>query len=212
MKQQIAVMIYPYFSMQEIANACALFRWYCDSQTVIFASGMEPVLSEEGILVQPQKRLAEFRAEDYDCLVLSGCSDFRPALQDAALMEFVKRLKDFPNLLIGAICSGPLLLAIGGVLQGKKFVNQLFWDMNERLLCIEEQNFVCQPVVTDGNIVTALGSAYADFAITLARKLGYDCPDTAYNPSLKALTEDDYKARLDAEGMQEFENAFADYL
>ncbi len=41
MKNQIALLVYPQFSYPEIGNTCALFRWYFDSPTVVFASSLQ---------------------------------------------------------------------------------------------------------------------------------------------------------------------------
>ncbi len=212
MKKQIALMVYPACSLQEVSNTCALFRWYFDSPTVVFGSSLAPVRSEEGIQIQPDKTFADFDPNAYDCLVIPGGSDFREMLADKELLAFVAHWKDYKNLIFAAICGGPLLLSLSGVLDGKRFVNQLYAEMNEMLPFIQQENFVHRPVVEDGNIITAIGSAYADFAIALARKLGYTCSDTAYKVDTAKLTEKDYIYHLDAEGVEICKEVFIDYL
>lgn len=213
MKNQIALLVYPQFSYQEIGNTCALFRWYFDSPTVVFASSLSPVPSEEGLVVLPDKSLEAFQAQDYDCLVLPGCSDVRESLRNEKLISFLKGLKHHPDLVIGAICGGPMFLSLAGLLDDKKFTNQLYVEMNQRLPFIREENLVYAPLVEDGNIITATGDAYGAFAVALARKLGYECRDDAYGSmEWASRTEEDYKFHLDEQGIKEFEEAFADFL
>ena len=74
--KKMALLVYPEFSLQEVMNLSRLFRWEFDICTEVVSSGKEPVQSEEGILVLPQKTTDGFRVDDYSCLILPGCSDF----------------------------------------------------------------------------------------------------------------------------------------
>ena len=107
MNKNIALVVYPEFSMQEVANCCGLFRWSYGVETVVFSSSLDAVRSEEGIYVQPRKTFNEFKKEDYDCLILSGCSDFTLALEDERLNDFLVSFKGESDFLIAAICAGP---------------------------------------------------------------------------------------------------------
>lgn len=213
MKKQIALIVYPKFSFQEIADLCGLFRWDYDSKTVVFYSSKEPVHSEEGFMILPEKTFDEFSKEEYDCLVLSGCSDLREGLADEKLKAFLSSLQNEKDLVIGAICSGPIFLAQAGLLKGKKFTSSLFVEMYERMKFIEQDNAVYAPIVEDGNIITATGDAFDLFAITIARKIGYDCPDKIYGGMGKIdWTEKDYQFYLSPEGLQQMEDAFKKYF
>lgn len=213
MKKKLALLVYPTFSLQEIGNTVALFRWYFDTPTVVFASSDQPVTSEEGITVLPDKTVDAFDPDAYDALILPGVSDVRASLKDEKLMRFLRRLKAHPDLIIGALCGGPIFLSMAGLLDDKKFINQLYVEMNERLPFIRQENLTYRPIVVDGNIVTAVAEAYADFPVVLARMMGYTCPEDAYKPHVDAeASEDAYKFYLDDEGLRMFEEAFADFL
>lgn len=56
-----AVMLYPLFSMQEISCTTELFRFY-DREIVTFSAGQEPVKSEDGFTVLPDRSFEEARA------------------------------------------------------------------------------------------------------------------------------------------------------
>ncbi|MDH6368205.1 MULTISPECIES: DJ-1/PfpI family protein [unclassified Breznakia] len=212
MNKRIALLVYPAFSMQEISNLSYVLRWNSDTFTDIIATSKEVVTSEEGIQVMPNKTVDEFSVNDYDCLVLSGCSDFRIALRDQKLKAFLESLKDTQDFLIGAICAGPVFLAQAGLLKGKKYTDSLFAEMHELLPFIEADNFVAAPVVEDGNIVTANGSAFNAFAVHIARRLGYILPDKIMSGYIDDYKEEDYVHHLPEEGLKEFIEEFADII
>lgn len=177
--KKLALLIYPEFSLQEVADLMFLFRWSYQIKTTTFALTKQCVYSEEGIAVLPDKTIDEFRKEDYCCLVLSGCSNFEPLLNEPQLFAFLhtfKIEKDFP---IAAICSGPLLLSIAGLLENHRFTNSLFHEMNTHFSFINQDNLVYEPVVVDQNIITATGDSFRLFAIAVAKHVGFECRDDA---------------------------------
>lgn len=212
MNKSIALVVYPNFSMQEITCLSGLFRWYYDSETVVFASSLEPVKAEEGFLIQPHKTFDEFHIEDYDCLILSGCSDFRESIRDQKLIAFLQQFQQHSDYVIGAICAGPMYLALAGLLKGKHYTNSLYMEANEMLSFIEEDHYVVQPVVIDGNIVTAMGLAYREFAVAVARKLGYECPDQIYSGVPNPWIEEEHQHHFSSEDMEEFKRDFQDFM
>ena len=138
--KKLAILIYPEFSIQEISDMMYLFRWYFDVKTEIIASNKEIVISEEGVSILPDKTVNEFTKSDYYCLILPGCSDFREPIRDKNLINFLSSFKNDDEFLIGAICSAPIFLAYAGLMKGKKFINNLFMEFNERLSFIEDDN------------------------------------------------------------------------
>lgn len=87
MKKKLALMVYPNFSMQEIASSCGLFKCNFDNETVVFSSTSEEVNSEEGLSIKPEKTFSEFFIDDYSCLILLGCSDFRKPIRDTKIKK-----------------------------------------------------------------------------------------------------------------------------
>ncbi len=212
MKKKFALMVYPYFSMQEVANLCSLFKWSYDTETVVFSSTLDSVNAEEGMLIQPHKTFNEFSISDYDCLILSGCSDVRESIRDSSIKEFLEQFKGNDEFVIGAICGGPLFLAQAGLLDHKKFTGGLYVEMNQMFNFINEKNYLYAPLVEDKNIITAAGSAFNEFAIAIARKLGYDCPDKIFSGVPGDWKEDDYKHYLSEEDLEVFKNEFKEFI
>lgn len=206
----IAILIYPEFSLQEIADLLYLFRWNYNIHCEMIATSDKPVYSEEGVRVLPSKTTANFRKEDYTCLVLPGCSDFRESLRDNALKSFLSTFKEETEFVIGAICSAPIFLAQAGLLVDKQFTNSLYEQANQHFSFIDESNRVYAPIVVDGNIITAVGNAFRLFAIEVARAVGFECPDTAMQGVQPDWKPEDFKAFMSDEDDQEFVSIFKD--
>lgn len=212
MKKRIALLVYPEFSLQEVSNLMFLFRWNYDTLTDVIYTKMEAVKSEEGINILPSKTYNDFCINDYDCLILPGCSDTKEAIRNKELNTFLRSFKGNNQFVIGAICAGPLFLAQAGLLQGKKYTASLFVEMIEQFMFIEENNFVTAPVVEDGNLITAGGSAFNDFAVHIARKLGYECPDRILTGYMDGWEPEEYFQHLPKEEQEDFQNEFKDLL
>lgn len=212
MKKKLALLVYPEFSLQEVANLISWFRWEYDTKTDIIYTQKEVVVSEEGITVMPVKTCDEFSVDDYDCLILPGCIDTRMAMNNEKLNAFLKSLKDEKDFVIGAICAGPMFLAKAGLLEGKKYTDSLYIEMREMLEFMEEENFVPAPVVEDGNIVTANGAAFNDFAVHVARKVGYECKDRIMPGYIDDWEKEDYLVHLTEEDLEELLQDFDEFI
>lgn len=206
------LIVYPEFSFQEIGNLSSLFRWGFDTRTVVVSGDKNPVRSEEGFAILPDITYEEFCVEEYDCLILPGCSDIRQSIRDEKLMDFLRSLEGNETFPIGAICAGPLYLAKAGLLKDKKFTNSMYLEMNERLPFIDMENIQYQPVVEDGNVITAQGDAYRLFAVAMARKVGYQCSDHACFGVGEEWKEEDFVHHLSDAEWKEFEEEFADLI
>lgn len=212
MKKKIALLVYPEFSLQEVANLMSLFRWNYDSKTEIISSSLQGVKCEEGITIFPDKTCDEFNVNDYDCLILSGCSDFTLGIKDEKINSFLANLRKHDNFVIAAICGGPLFLAKAGLLKSKKYTCSLYYNMMELFDFFEIDNFIPAPVVVDQNIITAVGGAFNDFAVNVARKLDYECNDIIFRGYTNTWQKDDYYAYLSEEDLNDFKKEFAEYI
>lgn len=208
--KKLALLVYPEFSLQEVKNLSRLFRWEFDIFTEVISSSNEPVKSEEGIMVLPQKTTDEFFTDDYLCLILPGCSDFTEVFKDQKIFDFLSTFSGNNIFPIGAICSGPMFLARAGVLKGKKFTASIFMDFFDYCSFLDKDNFVAAPVVVSGNIVTAGGSNFNGFAVTMAHLLGLECPERILSGYMDSWTPEDYDQYLPPEAVEEVKAMFCD--
>jgi len=121
-----------------------------------------------GLAFQAHKSYADVDVLDYECLIVPGGDTFE-VIENVVLERILQRA-NAQNILIGAICAGPLLLAKAGILEGRKFTHG-FGDHHGEFLAPfwDGADFVDESVVVDGNVVTAKPEAHIDFGVMLAR-------------------------------------------
>lgn len=201
--QKAAVMLYPLFSMQEISCTTELFKFY-DKEIFTFSAGREAVKSEDGFTILPDGSFEDFRLEDFDCLILPGCWDPLPVLLDERNVRFLEQFKEAADLVIAAISSAPLLLGKAGLLEGKRFTSGVFEEFLDAFPVMPREGIVRTFLVEDGNLITAYGEAFREFAIAVAQKVGIDCPDTVFSGMTgKNYTEEDFIFHFPPEDMEE---------
>ncbi|HEY3421399.1 MAG TPA: DJ-1/PfpI family protein [Methanomassiliicoccales archaeon] len=121
----------------------------------------------EGFRVRPHRLLEDLRPEDVDLFIIPGG---QPAViaGNELLGQKLRELNSHGKLL-AAICGGPVHLGKAGVLRGRRFTTSVFEEWQD---AFEGGTYVDQDLVEDGNIITAWPNAYADFALTLGRRMG----------------------------------------
>lgn len=127
--------------------------------------------SKDGAFVSVDVVLSEMKVEDYDAVYFIGgpgaleCLDNQES--NRVLNEAMILQKPY-----GAICIAPRILAKANVLVGKKATG---WNNDGELQTIFANNnveYVAEPVVKDGKIITADGPAAArEFGNTIAQLL-----------------------------------------
>lgn len=182
--KKAAIMIYPQFCMQEISCITELFK-FNDKDITVFASTLDPIKSEDGFTILPDKTFSQFVRQTYDCLILPGIWDYRSALQDEANIEFLKQFRDDSKIIIGSISSSPILLAKAGILDTHMFCAGLYEEVIDKYTFIPRKNLVRKPICEDDNLITAIGFAYREFAIAVMRKLGLQCGDDEFKNIIK---------------------------
>ena len=201
--KKAAVMLYPLFSMQEISCTTELFKFY-DKEIVTFSAAGEPVKSEDGFTILPDGAFEDFCREDFDCLLLPGIWEPLPVLLDGRNIRFLEQFRNDKALVIAAISSSPLLLGKAGLLEGKRFTHGVFEEFLDAFPVVPREGAVRTYLVEDGNLITAYGGAFREFAAAVARKVGIDCSDDVFSDMTgKTYTEEDFIFHLPPEIMEE---------
>lgn len=207
--KKLAVLLYPNFSLQEITTLTScLTVWFGESLDFL-GSEIKPYQSEDGFLVTPTKRVSDVSITDYDCVILPGVIDVLPALFDEKLISFLREADG--RTLIAAISSAPLLLARAGLLDHAKFTAGFFMQMVEAFPFIPGENFVHQPVVEDGNVITAIGFAFREFAAAVLKRLGFDPGEKLMWPVEGSYTEEELTFYWEDADHQEFLQELEEY-
>lgn len=197
--KKTAILLYPLFSLQEIGTLTELLRFY-DREIVTFSAGREPVKSEDGFTILPDRDLTEFRREEFDCLVLPGIWEPLPVMLDDRVIRFLEQFRGDGEILIAAISAGPLLLGKAGLLESRRFTHGVFEEFLDAFPVMPRENAVRTYLVEDGNLVTAYGGAFREFAVAVAHRLGIDCRDQIFEPMAgKDYKEEDFVFHLPPE-------------
>ena len=201
--KKAAIMLYPLFSMQEISCTTELFKFF-DKEIVTFSAGQEAVKSEDGFTILPDRAFEEFRREEFDCLVLPGIWEPLPVMLDERNIRFLEQFRGDDDLVIASISSSPLLLGKAGLLESKKFTHGVFEEFLDAFPVVPREGVVRTYLVEDGNIITAHGGAFREFAAAVGRKVGLDCSETVFSGMAgEAYSEEDFIFHFPPEDMEE---------
>jgi len=206
-EKKIAVMIYPYFSMQEISCLTSCLALWHGKAIDVFAASKDIMLSEDGFQVIANKTFPEFDIEDYNCLILPGIINPMPALFEEKNIEFLRQFAG-SNLIIASISSSPLLLAKAGLLEDTEFTSGVFDKILQELDFIPKSKIRHAPVIQSGNIITAIGFAFREFAVKTIQALGIDCEETIFQGATKEFTEEELTFEMSEEHFREFMEEF----
>src|SRR5947199_7863167 len=120
--------------------------------------------------ILPQKTVADLRQAE-GLVVIGGGADTLPALENAELIEYVRRAGENAEW-VAATSTGSLLLAAAGLLEGRLATTH--WAYADRLEGYGARYQPHRPTgwVTDGKFTTAAGvSGAIDMAIGLGAKM-----------------------------------------
>ena len=198
-----AVVIYPDFSLQEITCLTSCLAVWFEEKIDVIASEMKPYVSEEGFQITPSRTVDQVQPSDYACIILPGTINPLPALYDDRLIDFLRKGKD-AGTLFAAISSAPILLSKAGILGGKDFTAGYFMQMAEAFSFIDKSHFVHRPVVESGNVITAIGMFFREFAQQVLLKMGYDVGDNFMAPADRIYSEEELTFYWTEEEYSEF--------
>ena len=169
--KKVLCILYPNFSLYEIASLTSTLALSFDITIDYVASEHSIVISEDGLPCQPTKTLDQIRIEEYSCVILPGMVNIGPALQDEKLISFLRGLGE-QDVLIAAISSAPLLLAKAGLLNDTEFTGGIWQNFFDYFEFLPRENFQPKVLVQDKQIITAIGFAHQEFARKVILSLG----------------------------------------
>ena len=143
----------------------------------VVAQSMEPVTSISGTRTLPDYTF-ETAPKDYAAIVLIGGHGWRNEVLADQVLPLAKDAI-CKGRIVGAICNAASWMAKQGFLNNIKHtgngIDQLKLWAGEKYT--NEEGYVNEQAVSDGNIVTANGSAYLEFAKQLLMLLENDSPE-----------------------------------
>ncbi|WP_328779203.1 DJ-1/PfpI family protein [Streptomyces canus] len=167
---QIAIVLYDRFTALDAVGPYETLGRLPDSEVVFVAEETGPVRTDSGNLALIADRtLAE--VPNPDVVVVPGGPGQTPQMTNEALLDWI-RIADTTSTWTTSVCTGSLLLAAAGRLEGRRATSH--W-----LALDELRKFGVEPtgerVVTDGKYVTAAGvSSGIDMGLALLGRISGD--------------------------------------
>ncbi|MER5214556.1 DJ-1/PfpI family protein [Streptomyces sp. NPDC002838] len=187
---QIAIVLYDRFTALDAVGPYETLGRLPDAETVFVAERTGPVRNETGDLaLTADKTLAEVTRPDI--VVVPGGPGQGPQMENGILLDWL-RTADATSTWTTSVCTGSLLLAAAGLLEGRRATSH--WLALDFL-----KQFGVEPtgerVVTDGKYVTAAGvSSGIDMGLTLLGRIAGD----AHAQAVQLVTEYDPQPPYDA--------------
>jgi transcriptional regulator GlxA family with amidase domain len=166
----IAVVVYDRLTALDAIGPYEVLSRLPGANVAFLAAETGPVRTDNGMLtLQVEHTLQEFPSPDI-VLVPGGPGDVVARAGDAVLDWL--RQADATSTWTTSVCTGSLILAAAGLLEGKRATSH--WLAIEELRRLGAEP-VSERVVFDGKLVTAAGvSAGIDMALTLAARIAGD--------------------------------------
>ncbi|BAN89708.1 type 1 glutamine amidotransferase domain-containing protein [Aeropyrum camini] len=133
-------LLYPYYRLVEAGF-----------ETLVAAPERGEIRGKMGYKVEARLAFDEVKPEEFDVLVIpGGRAPERVRLHEAAL-NIVRHFFE-NNKPVATICHGPQVLISAGVVKGRRLTS--FWGVKDDVIAAGG-NWVDEPVVVDGNLVSS---------------------------------------------------------
>ncbi len=119
--------------------------------------------------------MTEVSVSNYDVLLIPGGDGPAELIQSQLVLDLVNEAQSL-NLVLAAICHGPLVLAEADVINGTTVTG--YWEIEENLINAGAI-YINTDVIVDGNIVTANWPYFLELSIGIVQALGRyveNCP------------------------------------
>ena len=137
--------------------------------TIVHTATTAQVESFQGGMITVDVLFEEVDEDDYDCVYIPGGLAPDNLIAKPAVISFIQRAND-KGLALAAICSGPLVFAAAGIVDGKNVTGNI---SVQKELVEAGGNYLALPCVRDGNLITA-DNPYMDLSCyEIAKYLGY---------------------------------------
>lgn len=179
---QIAVLLYPGFTALDFIGPYEVLRNLPDTEVRFVWHEPGPISADSGVLIiGATHSFGETPSPDV-VLVPGGMSTFEHA-QDEAVLDWVRRAHETATWTT-SVCSGSLILAAAGVLNGGRATSH--WMVVPMLRAFGVTPVADERIVHEGRIVTAAGvSAGIDLGLWLAGQIGGEARARAIQLSIE---------------------------
>ncbi len=160
------MVIFPALTQLDLTGPYEVFGRLPATKVLLFAETLDPVKSDKGLRILPDSTFEE--APQVDVLFVPGGNGVFAAMQSKTLIAFLQKQAGGAKY-VTSVCTGALVLAAAGLLDGYKATTH--W-LSLNLLRLFDVEVLEERVVIDRNRVTGGGvTAGIDFGLQLAAVL-----------------------------------------
>src|SRR6266536_5484106 len=162
----IGMVIFPNLTQLDLTGPYEVFGRLPGTKVLLIEENLDPVKSDNGLMLTPDTTFDT--SPQVDVLFVPGGRGIFDAMQNKNLLNFLKRQAERAQY-ITSVCTGSLVLAAAGLLNGYKATTH--W-LSLNLLKLFNVDVVKERVVIDRNRITGGGvTAGIDFGLVVAREL-----------------------------------------
>lgn len=166
-KYHIGLVIYPGMTQLDITAPHQVFSFIPEAQVHMLWKNLQPVTSGEGLTILPTTTFDECPQLDVICVPGGGMGTVE-TMADSEMLQFLKQQSQTAKY-ITSVCTGSLILAAAGLLQGYRA--GCHWLFREYLAMLRVE-VGTQRVVVDRNRITGGGvTAGIDFGLVVVSHL-----------------------------------------
>lgn len=164
---KIGMVLFEGMTQLDLTGPFEIFSRFPDTQIHLISKSLDPVRSDRGLTISPDVTF-EKCPESLDVLFVPGGPGVSSVLDDPEYLNFI-RSRDKHSKYITSVCTGSIILAACGLLQGfKATTHWLSMDLLSKFN-VETKN---ERVVIDRNRITGGGvTSGIDFALIIASLL-----------------------------------------
>ncbi len=160
---QIGFLIYPGVIQLDLMGAHQVLSFPPNTQVYVIGKTLAPVTTNEGLVLVPTVTLADCPSLDVICVPGGGMGQIE-VMKDPDILSFLQQQSATAQY-VTAVCTGSMILAAAGVLQGYKAA--CHWAFRDQLAMLGV-DVVPERVVIDRNRITGAGvTSGIDFGLTL---------------------------------------------
>lgn len=166
-KYYIGLVIFPGMTQLDMTGPYQVFSMMPDTRVLLLWKTLEPVTSSEGMTILPTATFNDCLSLDVLC-VPGGAIGQVEMMQDAEVLEFLRQQGKTAKY-ITSVCTGSLILAAAGLLQGYRAA--CHWAFRDQLAMLGVE-VGTERVVVDRDRITGGGvTAGIDFGLVVVAKL-----------------------------------------
>lgn len=163
---QIGLILFPKLTQLDLTGPAEVFYRMPGAKVQLLWKTIEPVSSDRGMAILPTMRFADCHALDLICV--PGGAGQIDLMDDEETLDFLRRIAPTCQL-VTSVCTGSLVLAAAGLLEGYKATSH--WSSIDQLSLLGAIP-VAERVVRDRDRVTGAGvTSGIDFALTVVADL-----------------------------------------